>query len=157
MKKVVLFLFLLSFSLIQLSCSTENGISSVSLNEDASTRPEQNIPVKAISIPSNNIKLGYNAGSVLEYNIGAQVVPDNATMPELLYSSSNEKVLTVKEDGTVTVKDLGQAEVTVTSKSNSNIKQKINFEIVEKAVTALDNNSKDTFFCFIRHYPVWNK
>lgn len=144
MKNFVL-IFLFIFSIFQIGCSVDNG--NIKLPEnDNNSQHVVNFPVKGINIASNYIKIGLEKGDVYYYSIGATVVPDNASVSDLEYVSDNETVLSVNENGLVQIKGYGTASVIITSKYDSNIRQLIIFEIVEKSITGVAEIEPETIF-----------
>lgn len=63
-------------------------------------------------VVAGNIELNYVGDSK---NIGASVLPENATDKTLSYKSSDEKIVTVDEKGQVTAINAGTATVTITA------------------------------------------
>ena len=57
--------------------------------------------------------------------------PENASNPAVSFKSSNEKILTVSEDGTVTGIKNGEAYVTVTTKDGSNRKARVKITVYQ--------------------------
>lgn len=71
---------------------------------------EADVAVKDIS--ASNIELNYVGDS---RNIGASVIPADATDKTLSYKSSNEKIVTVDEKGQVTAINAGTCTITITA------------------------------------------
>ena len=72
------------------------------------------VHVESISVTDSQMNLAYDS----EEEIEVTVEPENATDPSLGYSSSDEDVATVDENGTVTAVGFGTATITVTSVDN---------------------------------------
>lgn len=100
------------------------------------------IPVKGITIEEKkvNLLLGEEE-SVVDYTIDAEVKPINASRQELIWSSSNEKVLSVDQSGKVTATGKGKATITVKAAHKVNgkteAKQTVTFTVTQ-GVTAID-------------------
>ena len=65
------------------------------------------------------------------YQLAYQVKPSSATDKNVIWSSNNKKVATVKNDGTVTAKSKGTTIITVKS-VDGNIKAQSTIKVVEK-------------------------
>ncbi len=74
---------------------------------------EPSVPVESVSVTADKkeLKVGETAQAT------AIVTPDNATNKEVTWSVSDENVLSVSEDGTVTAKSKGTAEVIATAEN----------------------------------------
>ena len=59
--------------------------------------------------------------------------PENATLKEVTWSSSNEGIATVDENGTVTGVKKGNVRITATAKDGSGIKANVNVMVTQKA------------------------
>lgn len=82
------------------------------------------------------IKLGgVSDGKVLlqgeTLQIYPEVLPENATNKELNYSSSNEDILEVDQNGLVTAKGLGKASVIVTAQDGSGVSAAVGIKVEE--------------------------
>ncbi|MGN0487194.1 MAG: Ig domain-containing protein [Acutalibacteraceae bacterium] len=71
-----------------------------------------------------------------ELTIKAGVVPADAQNPTLLWQSSDENIVSVDENGKITAKTLGSAEITVTSEDNSSVSKKLKINVL-RAVTGV--------------------
>lgn len=71
-----------------------------------------------------------------ELTIKAGVVPADAQNPKLLWQSSDENIVSVDENGKITAKTLGSAEITVTSEDNSSVSKKLKVNVL-RAVTGV--------------------
>lgn len=76
----------------------------------ASCRVTVGVSVTGIAAPET---LELQIGETETANLGAAVLPDNATDATLTYKSSNEAVATVGADGTVTAVGAGECEIEI--------------------------------------------
>ena len=72
------------------------------------------IPVSGISISTTAVTLNINDIYVIE----PQVLPSNASNKRIIYTSSDNSVASVDQNGIVTAKNSGSAEILLTSESN---------------------------------------
>lgn len=84
--------------------------------------------------------------------ISITAVPSYASK-DALWSSSDERVVTVSNSGKITAKSYGKATITFTSKSDSKIKGSVTVTVVPKEVTSLTQSSSKTNEVTIK----WNK
>ena len=82
------------------------------------------VPLDKIVLNKTELKLYVNESEQLV----ATFIPENATDRKLVWSSSDENVVTVDENGVVTAKGLGTAEVTVTSEDGKTAVCKVTVE-----------------------------
>ena len=82
------------------------------------------VPLDKIILNKTELKLHVNESEKLI----AAFVPDNATDKALTWSSSDEKVAIVDENGLVTAKGLGTAEITVTTEDGKTAVCKVTVE-----------------------------
>ena len=82
------------------------------------------VPLDKIVLNKSELKLYVNESEQLV----ATFIPENATDRKLAWSSSDENVVTVDENGVVTAKGLGTAEVTVTSEDGKTAVCKVTVE-----------------------------
>ena len=99
-----------------------------STNGEVQARAVVNVqqPVKKITL--DNVPVIYAEESV---KLTAHVEPDNATNPALAFRSSNEKILTVDSDGTVTGVSAGEAYVTAVTTDGSNRQAKVKVKVMQ--------------------------
>lgn len=91
-----------------ITAKTENGLT-------AQCTVTVSTPISSFSIkPAKTKTLDVDG----KFTITAKIYPEAATDRTLLYSSSNEDVAIVDENGTVTAVSAGSAKITVTAKSN---------------------------------------
>ena len=63
------------------------------------------------------------------YNIGVTIVPNNAVDKRLVYTSSNESIVTVDQNGLVRAINRGYSKVVISSYNDPNIKVEISFYV----------------------------
>lgn len=80
-----------------------------------------------------NLELILGETHKIEYS----VEPFNASK-DVLFSSADNNVLSVDEDGVITPKDLGETFVTIKSKENPNVKLRVNIEVVLPKVDKIE-------------------
>lgn len=73
---------------------------------------EVTVPVTAVSVHPDNLALQEG----MSYALEATVIPANATVPGVYWSSTDSRVVTVDENGIVTALAPGYADVTVTTR-----------------------------------------
>lgn len=100
---------------------------------------------KPVTVDPTEIKISGIADIELGKSIKlvVEVVPANASK-EVTFSSSNDAVATVDENGNVKGISLGEAEITVTSKAKAEITKVVNVKVVEKAAEVLPESIKVT-------------
>ncbi len=79
------------------------------------------IPVNKITVEKTTINLKKDQTDRIKVTVN----PENATNSELVFESSDESVVKVDNDGNVEAVGEGEAVITVTSKDNPNLKEKI--------------------------------
>ena len=82
------------------------------------------VPLDKIVLNKTELKLYVNESEQLV----ATFIPENATDRNLVWTSSDEKVVTVDENGVVTAKGIGTAEITVTSEDGKTAVCKVTVE-----------------------------
>lgn len=82
--------------------------------------PENVTPVSYILLPDGNE--GRYKLSVGQFTLKAQVMPEDAFNKRLKYQSSNPNIADVNAAGVVTLKSVGETNITITSSSNSEVK-----------------------------------
>ena len=87
-------------------------------------------PVSLITLSNSNIELQASQ----TYTLNAQVSPSNATFTELIWSSDNETVATVSQEGVVTAIALGEAEVKVASVQYPDVYAVCKVKVIETPV-----------------------
>ena len=89
---------------VEITAASEDG------KLTASCRVTVGVSVTGIAAPET---LELQIGETETANLGAAVLPDNATDATLTYKSSDEAVATVGADGTVTAVGAGECEITI--------------------------------------------
>lgn len=89
---------------VEITAASEDG------KLTASCRVTVGVSVTGIAAPET---LELQIGETETANLGAAVLPDNATNATLTYKSSNEAVATVGADGTVTAVGAGECEIEI--------------------------------------------
>ena len=84
-----------------------------------------------------NLELILGETHKIEYS----VEPFNASK-DVLFSSADNNVLSVDENGVITPKDLGETFVTIKSKENPNVKLRVNIEVVLPKVEKIECESE---------------
>lgn len=82
--------------------------------------PENVTPVSDILLPAGNE--GRYELSLGQFTLEAQVIPENAFNKRLKYQSSNPNIADVNTAGVVTLKSVGETNITIISSSNSEVK-----------------------------------
>jgi|GEM_PF-988952 len=103
--------------------STDGGNVSASVNINIL----EVVPVQSISL-TNMLPEGLSLGNV--YKLNYTVLPANATISTLVWSSSDPTILSVAQDGTVTAIGAGQARISVTSKYDATVSSYIDIMVV---------------------------
>lgn len=101
--------------------------------------------VSAVEFPetSRSLEWGFKEGTHEQeeaptWQTHVNVLPFNATNPEVYYFSTNEDVLTVNDYGLVTAKDFGEASIYAISKENETLYAKCDFEVMDDEVHRID-------------------
>ncbi|MCL2064785.1 MAG: Ig-like domain-containing protein [Candidatus Cloacimonetes bacterium] len=89
-----------------------------------SNSPTKDIPVTGISLDQTMVSL--NIGESVK--LKATILPQNATNQNLIWTSSNEEIFSVSDDGLVTALDYGTAVISVSTVENE-IASSCNFRI----------------------------
>ncbi len=109
------------------------------------TVAEKIIPVESVSLSSEILNLRVGGHATLVENI----LPENATYRDVIWSSSNESIATVDKNGKVTAVSGGKADITVTTKDgNKTATCAINVMSEEKGLIKIPNGSKNNNFWF---------
>ncbi len=96
-------------------------------------------------VPSERIELNYYNITVKKgtiFYLSAKVLPVEANDRSVTYTSSDESIVTVDEDGTVTALKVGVAEITVTSNDNPDLTEICTVNVIE-SVSGLTLNSRE--------------
>ena len=107
-----------------------NGVSGkvVITVTEKDTPVEPDVEVESIEVTAADTEL--KVGDTTK--VTAQVLPDNATNKDVTWSVSDKNVLSVSEDGTVTAKAKGTAEVIATAENG--VSGKVTIEVTEKDI-----------------------
>lgn len=85
------------------------------IKTDEQLTKEENETIVSITLDKTEISLGYNGSAI----ITATVIPDTAKDSKIIWTSSDESVVTVDENGTVKAVGKGTAVITVSSEDGS--------------------------------------
>ncbi len=91
-------------------------------------------PVLAISIELNETECEITEGETLQ--LTATVIPEDVTDRTVSWTTSNENVATVDENGLVTAETLGTATITATTNDGSNLSASCNVTVLKRIVLA---------------------
>ena len=96
------------------------------------------------------------------YQITATIVPENATIQNIAWSSSNESVATVDENGLVTAVDNGTCYITATTTDGTDISRRMNITVKSTEATAdnviineIQTRNIDMFIDPSYNYGAW--
>ncbi|MBL0385299.1 S-layer homology domain-containing protein [Tumebacillus sp. ITR2] len=78
--------------------------------------PDPTVPVTGVTLNATNIKLSMRSAP---FKLAATVLPANATVKDVTWSSSDTNVATVNAEGTITAVHPGHAVITVTTKDGN--------------------------------------
>ena len=128
--------------LTKVRATAENGIKA---NFDVVIR--EFVPVDSITVGKAQATVAANGGFLY---MDTAVAPEEATNKKVVYTSDNESVATVDENGMVTAKAAGEANITATSKSDATKKATTKVTVTNqswdnKAVVDLNANGKVDF------------
>ena len=90
------------------------------------------IPVTDIAIPSGETAISVENGAT--HQIGAYVVPENATNKKLTYSSDDETVAFVNDKGEITAKQVGSTVITITAADDPAVSKKVTLNVTKATV-----------------------
>ena len=93
--------------------------------------PEEEKPVKAASITVTPDKVSLNAGETKQ--LTKTIAPEDTTNKNVTWSSSNESVATVTEDGLIKAIAKGTAVITATAEDGSDVKGTCTVTVTENA------------------------
>ena len=91
-----------------ITVTTNDGFKTSTVKVTVVTKP---VPVTGVKLNASSITLSKNEKTILKTTI----TPSNATNNQVTWKSSNESVVTVDQNGTVTAKNYGTANITVTT------------------------------------------
>lgn len=92
---------------------------------------ESSIVAEDMYISRDSIKLDLTGDDTSTEQLYVAINPSNTAVKSVTWTSSNESVATVDENGLVTAKSVGKAVITATSQSNSNVKKTCNVTVAK--------------------------
>ena len=97
-------------------------------------KPAGTVSVESITL-ADEIKNGKSleAEQTLDISTLISVLPDNATDKTVSYSSSNKDAATITDAGVITAVAEGETVITITSKSDANVKAEFTLTVTAKA------------------------
>lgn len=93
------------------------------------------IPIESITITAESTSLDVKQ----TVSLNAQILPANATLKSLTWTSSNEKVVSVTQDGVIWTWKEGEAEIRAASRDGSDVYGSIMISVKNKAKIDLEN------------------
>ncbi len=119
------------------------GLTTVSVSKDILFIAElAKIPVQDIEIPETKLELKPEE----TIQLSVSVKPENATNKELIYTSSDDSIVTVDKKGNVIAKGEGTAVITIISADKPTIRKEITITVAPKKTTSTTS-----------HYIVFGK
>ena len=97
------------------------------------------MPVSGVMFIENTVTV-YEG---MTYGLKTQVLPDNATNKNITFSTSDENIVTVDENGVITPKEIGNAEIIVTTEDGG-YTAKCSILVNEKTLNAALNKTNGT-------------
>jgi len=97
------------------------------------------VAVTGIDVSTDPIEIQFGESKTIE----ASVLPGNATEQELVWKSSDENIVTV-DGGVITTIGSGVAEITVSSKENSEIKETIEITVLAPPIESISFDDQPT-------------
>ena len=110
----------------KITIKASNGVSK-EITVTVTTTP---IPVTGIELSSGETAISVENGATRQ--IGAYVVPENATDKKLTYGSDNETVAVVNDNGLITAKGIGNTTITITAADG--ISKTVNLTVTKATV-----------------------
>ena len=92
----------------------------------------EHIAVTGIKLLSSETAISVESGATRQ--IGAYVVPENATNQNLTYSSDDETVAFVNDKGEITAKQVGNTGITITAADNPAVSKKLTLTVTKATV-----------------------
>ena len=102
--------------------------------------PDTVIPIEVILFETTALTLNIDDRTLIRKS----VFPENATDTEILWSSSNESVASVDENGEVTALTAGTTLITATTNGNSDVKAECRINVVYDAADVIEIIFSDT-------------
>lgn len=112
----------------KITIKASNGVS----KEITVTVTTTHIPVTGIALRSGETAISVENGATRQ--IGAYVVPENATNKNLIYSSDDETVAFVNDKGEITAKQEGRTIVTIIAADNPAVSKKVTLTVTKAIV-----------------------
>ncbi|MBR3099377.1 MAG: Ig-like domain-containing protein [Clostridia bacterium] len=81
----------------------------------------------ALSLPEKSVAAGE------QISVSASLLPDDASIPQLVWSSANPEIAVVDENGTVTGVARGNARIVASAADGSNVRANISVRVTQKA------------------------
>lgn len=123
---------------------TGSGILMISSKDGSNIVKTITITITKAAQSIETAKDAYDMYEGTSFNLKAKVLPEDATNAELSYASSDEKVATVDEFGTVSLVAPGKAQITIREKSDENLTKTV--DVVSKAqIYALTKETRDFY------------
>lgn len=110
-------------------------------NDDDGKAPSCTITVIVNKVAVTSIEINSPPKELVvddSVNLSTTSYPYNATNQEVTWKSSNNEILTIEEDGTLTAVGVGSATITATSKDNSEVKHSITINVIAKTIAVED-------------------
>ncbi|MBQ6874994.1 MAG: Ig-like domain-containing protein, partial [Lachnospiraceae bacterium] len=98
--------------------------------EGTFTVKENIVPLTKVEIAQESVALEFGGATVLN----ATLAPENATNKNLIWSSSDDAVATVDQNGNVTAKGAGTAVITVASEAYPELKDSVSVTVIKKMI-----------------------
>lgn len=109
------------------------------------------VPV-TVTVPVRSVKILTKSGTVLPYGQSLQIetaiAPENATDKTLTWASSDEAILRVDENGTVTALSAGTATITATASNKSKTKISLKVPTLSAPAETFELTRTDSVFTF---------
>ena len=121
MKKFLALMLLLTLVFIGVACGGDSG--------------QGDGVVKPTAVTITNAKTQYVMGEAVK--LEAAVEPANATVKTVEWATSDDKVVTVDTNGTLTFKGAGEATITVNCKADKNVKNSVTFTVTRPELTEI--------------------
>ena len=112
----------------KITIKASNGVS----KEITVTVTTTHIPVTGIVIPSGETAISVENRASRQ--IGAYVVPENATNKNLTYSSEDETIASVNDEGVINTHNEGTVNITITAVDNSAVSKKVTLTVTKATV-----------------------
>ena len=112
----------------KITIKASNGVS----KEITVTVTTTHIPVTGIALRSGETAISVENGATRQ--IGAYVVPENATNKNLTYSSDDETVAFVNDKGEITAKQDGSTVITITAADDPTVSKKVTLTVTKAPV-----------------------